>query len=102
MNTKSVANILAFHELNAIKSAHVQYNGSKEDAFFLIFDSGRIVKFVGCKIGLYFYDTQHKENHEFNINDVSFLQKRDEIEAMMTKKEIAKAKKVRYYQELLG
>ena len=102
VNTKSVANILAFHELNSIQNAHVQYDGSKEDAFFLVFNSGRIVKFIRCKIGLYFYDTKNTDNHEFKINDVSFLQQRKEIEAMMTKKEIVKAEKVRYYQELLG
>ena len=36
------------------------------------------------------------------MNNVSFLQKREDIEAMMTKKEIIKAEKVRFYQELLG
>ena len=86
MNTKSVANILAFHELNSIKNAHVQFDRSKEDAFFLVFNSVRIVKFTRCKIGLYFYDTKNAQNHEFKINDVSFLQQREKIEAMMTKK----------------
>ena len=68
----------------------------------LVFESGRIVKFTRCDIGLYFYDTKNTKNHEFSVNDVSFLQKREDIEAMMTKKEVMKAKKVRFYQELFG
>jgi len=57
INTESVANILAFHELNGLKGAHIKFDRLKEDAFFLVFDTGRVVKFTRCDIGLYFYDT---------------------------------------------
>ena len=34
-----------------------------------MFDSGRVVKFTRCDIGLYFYDTENKDNHKFNVKD---------------------------------
>jgi hypothetical protein len=102
VNTKSVANILAFHELNALPGAHIKFDGSKEDAFFLVFDSGRVVKFTRCDVGLYFYDSEKKENHEFTANGFTMLQKREDLEKLMTKKEVNKATKVRFYQELIG
>ena len=96
INTESVANILAFHELNGLKDAHIKFDGLKEDPFFLIFDPGRIVKFTRCDIGLYFYDTQNTENYELNVKDCSyrFLNTKKEIEESMTKKEVLKARKV--------
>ena len=44
-NTNSVANILAFHEVNGIDDAFIRYSGDKEDAFYVIFKSGRMMKF---------------------------------------------------------
>ena len=86
VNTKSVANILAFHELNALPDAHIKFDGSKEDAFFLMFDSSRVVKFTRCDVGLYFYDSEKKENHEFKVTSFTMLQKREDLEKLMTNK----------------
>ena len=41
-----MVNILALHEVNALPGVHVQYSGYKEDAFYVIFHTGRVMKFT--------------------------------------------------------
>ena len=101
-NTESVANILAFHELNGMEGARIKFDGDKEDAFFLVFDSGRIVKFIRARIGLYFYDREFPEDHEFQLNGASFISTVKENEGLVSKLELIRAQKAREGQEIVA
>ena len=73
VNEESMANILAFHAVNKIKDAHLYFNGSEEDAMFLVFKVGRVVKFKQCEIGLYYYDYHHLDENKFQCS-ATFVQ----------------------------
>ena len=68
----------------------------------MVFESGRVIKFTRSNVGLYFYDTENKTNHKFTVNSNSLLQEREDLEKLITKKEMKKANKVRFHQELIG
>lgn len=51
MNTYSVANILALHEVNALPGVPVQYSGDKEDVLYVIFQTGRVMTFTKSVLG---------------------------------------------------
>ena len=106
-NPDTVATIFAFHELAALPGVSIRYDSEKENSFFLIFrSSGRVVKFKKCGQGLYFYDADKKDDHEYNINDPKisymFLTQVSNTAALMTNQEIENADRALVYQELLG
>ena len=100
-NANSVANILALHEVNAIDGPYVRFMGDKEDAFYVIFQSGRLMKFKRCDSGLYFYDMEKPEEHEFQV-DYSFIQTSKENEKNLSEAELERVKLARYYQGLFA
>ena len=100
-NANSVANILALHEVNDIDGAYVRFIGDKEDAFYVIFQSGRLMKFKRCDSGLYFYDMEKPEEHEFQV-DYSFIQTSKENEKNLSEAELERVKLARYYQGLFA
>ena len=69
----------------------------------------RTLKFKECESGLYFYDTDKKENdveeinniNESEIIDYSYLQTVQENKKFLTKEDIYIASKARRYQSIL-
>ena len=100
-NTDSMANILALHEVNALDGCYVRFMGDREDAFYVFFKCGRIIKFPKCNAGLYYYDLERLEDHEFNI-DFGFVQTAEENAAGFSDNEKKKMALARYYQELFA
>ena len=68
-NPQSVANVLAAHEIDKIPGAHVFHDGSKDPHDYVIFEEGRVMKFIRCNEGLYYYDVDKPEEHEFRKSD---------------------------------
>ena len=106
-NPATIATIFAFHEIADLPGVSIKFDSDRENAFFIIFrDSGRVVKFKKCGLGLYYYDDDNKVEHEYNINDKKFsymfISQVSESASLMTNKEIADANRALIYQELLG
>ena len=99
INKLSRANILALHVLNDLPGAHIEHNGSIEDAFYLACDSGKILKFENNGLGLHVY----RENDEAKSGRTfaQYLQLVSEREQQMTKKELSRARKARDLHEYL-
>ena len=55
-NPQSVANVLAAHKIDKIPCAHIFHDGSKDPHYYVIFKEGRVMKFIRCNEGLYYYD----------------------------------------------
>ena len=70
--------------------------------------NGRTLKFKKCESGLYFYDTEKRENNVEEINnineneiiDYSYLQTVQENKNFLTKEEVTRASKARRYQSI--
>ena len=71
-NPYSVANVLSCYDLDAIPGAYVYHNGKVDLNFYLIFDSGRVIRFIHCDEGrMYYYDTDKSENHEMKMDGLN-------------------------------
>ena len=64
------------------------------------------MKFKKCDVGLYFYNKNNKEDHEYNIDDSNisymFYNRVSDNAQLMTNREIEAANKALVYQEFLG
>ena len=50
-----------------IDGVFIHYLGDEEDAFYVIFQSGRMMKFKKCSTDLYYYDTDNPSKHEMKV-----------------------------------
>lgn len=101
----SAANILAFHQLNNLPNAHLEYCGDIEDAFYLKCKNGKIVKFSNNRASLYIYRYSDKVINEWHNGGSSFaqyFQLASDYEKFLSKKEVRLAKKARKIQQYLG
>ena len=62
---------------------------------------GKVLKFLECDSGLYFYDTRIDNNNK-SVVSYSAVQTVTENELFYTKSEMSKAKKAIRYQEFIG
>ena len=105
-----MATILAFHEVVALADIEVKYDSEKENAFFVFFKSSdRVMKFKQCGVGLYYYDENKPDEHEFTQSNLTntkmnynFLTSINRNKSLMSRREIERADKARKYQEILG
>ena len=104
-NPYSVANVFSCHDLDSIPGAYVYHNGKVDQDFYLIFDTGRVIRFIHCEEGhIYYYDADRPKNHEMKMDDLNLAQtlvNRKTAIKKMSKAAVLKAQKARSYQELL-
>ena len=62
-NKDYMATILSFKEVADIPGARITKDTKQEIAMTVSLGNGRILKFKECESGLYFYDTEKKENN---------------------------------------
>ena len=103
----SMANVLAANEIEALEDYYIYHDGSENEDYFVINEKEkRVMRFVKCKEGLYYYDVSDPTTHEMKMDDFTkgtcLMQTVQGNEALMTRKEIMRAKKAREYQDIMG
>ena len=77
-------------------------DSSAEKSISVHLGDRKVLKFLECDSGLYFYDTCINNNNNKSVVSYSSIQNATENELSYTKFKIAKAKKAIRYQELIG
>ena len=103
----SMANVLAAHEIEALDGYHIYHDGSVDEDYYVLNETeNRVMRFVKCKEGLYYYDVSDPKTHELKLDDFKkgtcLMQTVQGNEAMMTRRELMKARKAREYQDIMG
>ena len=60
----SLATVLSVKDVANIENVKIIMDTSKERAISVIIKGDRIIKFLQCNSGLYYFDTDHPEKHE--------------------------------------
>ena len=67
----SMANVLAAHEIEALDGYHIYHDGRFDEYYYVINDKiNRVMRFVKCKEGLYYYDVSDPTSHEMKFDDL--------------------------------
>ena len=96
----SLAAVISLKDIVNIDEVYVAMDSRVEKSISVHLGEGKVLNFLECDSGLYFYDTRNDNNK--NIVSYSAVQTVRENELFYTKSEIAKAKKAIRYQELIG
>ena len=70
-NKKYVATILSYKEVVHIQGGRITTDTKQERAMTVYIVNGRTIKSKDCEAGLYFYDTQKKDNNVEEINNMN-------------------------------
>ena len=87
----SLATVLLLNDVANIEGVYLTMDTRAERSILVHLGDGKVLKFLECDSGLYFYDTRNNNNKPVVSN--SALQKFTENELFYTKSEISKAKK---------
>ena len=101
-----MATILSFKEVADIPGVRIITDTKQERAMTASLGNRMTLRFKECESGLYFYDTEKKENNVEEINNINeneiidyySLQTVQENKNFLTKEEVARASKARRYQ----
>ena len=102
-----MANVLAAHEIEALDGYHIYHDGSVDEDYYVLNETeNRVMRFVKWKEGVYYYDVSDPKTHELKLDDFKkgtyLMQTMQGNEAMMTRRELMKARKAREYQDIMG
>ena len=108
-NQNYMATILSFKEVVYILGMRITTDTNQERAITVTLQNGRFFRFKECKSGIYYCDTENKDDdseEKNNINnntiiDYSCIQTINENTNLPTKEEISRASKARIYQYIL-
>ena len=88
----SHATVLSLKEVENIKRVYVTMDAKVEKFILVHLGDIKVLKFLECDLGLYFYDTRNNNNK--SVVSYSAVQTVTENELFYTKSEIAKAKNI--------
>ena len=68
-NKDSMANVLAAHEIENIDGYYIYHDGSVDKDYYVVNESeNRVMRFIQCKEGLYYYDASNPGKHKLKLN----------------------------------